>query len=281
MIDFLKHWRLYFVFSAIMITIGLFGAWFFGFEYSIDFVGGGLIEYTSQKDVKPAERFFSQQEDYTFQKTNQGFIIKGTTLNKKKAETLNKKVNEQFQAKKKRFELVGPSVTQDNILKIINAALLSVLVILLYIAFSFKSWRFGVAAVVALLHDTLILVGAWSVLGHFFGAEVDVLFVTSVLTIMSFSVHDTIVIFDKIKEESQQGTYQDLKDIINWSLNLTMMRSINNSLTIVIMLSALIILGGESIRWFAVALLIGTLLGTYSSPFIASPVYYLLTKKAK
>jgi len=281
MIDFLKYRRFYFLLSGLVIVVGLFSVWRFGFEYSIDFIGGGLIEYNYQKNTEPVKELFKQYEDLSFQKTNHGFIVKGTKLDKKKAEQLDKKIKQKYQAKKKRFELVGPSVTRDNVIKIINAALLSVLVILIYIALSFKSWRFGLAAVVALLHDTLILVGIWSILSHLFGVEVDVLFVTSVLTIMSFSVHDTIVIFDQIREEEKQGTYQDTKDIINWSLNLTMARSINNSLTILLMLSALIVLGGESIRWFAVALLIGTLLGTYSSPFIASPVYYLLVKKGK
>jgi preprotein translocase subunit SecF len=113
-----------------------------------------------------------------------------------------------------------------------------------------------------------VLIGSFSILGHFFGAEVDFLFVTALLTILSFSVHDTIVVFDRIREMRKTDS-RGISELADTAVSETMVRSINNSFTIIFMLLALILLGGETIRWFAVALLIGTFIGTYSSPFVA------------
>jgi len=281
MINFLKYRSFYFVFSILVIVVG----WYFvlarGFVYSIDFVGGGLIEFIGNRArVEQAGTIISQKyPNLEFQKTSVGFIVRSANLNRLEGEKLRTKLSKQLKVKEARYEIVGPTISQGNIEKILMAAGIALLGILIYVAISFRDWRFGVAALAALLHDTLALIGVWAVLGHFWGVELDVLFVTAILTTMSFSVHDTIVIFDKIQEEERQGTYRALEERINWSLNLTMMRSLNNSLTVLIMLSSLIILGGESTRWFAVSLLIGTLFGTYSSPFVATPLYYLLSKK--
>jgi len=281
MINFLKYRVLYFVFSLLVILIG----WYFvlgrGFVYSIDFVGGGLVEFLGNKDkTTQAEALIGRKyPDLDFQKTSAGFIVRGTNLNRSQGEKVRAQLFQQLKVKQARYEIVGPTISQGNIEKILTAAAIALLGILIYVAISFRDWRFGVAALTALVHDTLALIGVWAVLGSFWGVELDVLFVTAILTTMSFSVHDTIVIFDKIQEEEKQGTYRTLEERINWSLNLTMMRSLNNSLTVVIMLSSLIILGGESTRWFATSLLIGTLFGTYSSPFVATPLYYLLSKK--
>ncbi len=281
MINFIKY-RLWFLgFSLSVILLGMYFVFTYGFVYSIDFIGGGLIEFGAPtvKTIR-AERFVEKNyPKLNFQKTSTGFIVKSTELNKEQADKITKNLNQQLKVKKTRFELVGPSVSSANVYKIVVAVLLAIVGILVYVAFQFKEWRFGVAAISALIHDSLVLVGLWAILGHYWGVELDVLFVTALLTTMSFSVHDTIVIFDKIQEEEQQGTFGQFSQRINWALNLTMMRSLNNSLTVVIMLSSLIILGGESTRAFAVSLMIGTVAGTYSSPFVATPIYYSLAKK--
>jgi len=138
-------------------------------------------------------------------------------------------------------------------------------------AYQFKSIKYGTSAVIAMLHDSLVLLGTFSLLGHFMGAEIDFLFVTAMLTILSFSVHDTIVVYDRTRE-TQKKYGGDMETIANKALTETMVRSLNNSMTIVFMLIALILLGGETIKWFAVALLVGTISGTYSSPFVAVPI---------
>jgi preprotein translocase subunit SecF len=140
------------------------------------------------------------------------------------------------------------------------------------VAYRFSELKYGVCAALAMFHDSLVLFGVFSLLGHFLGVEVDVLFVTAVLTILSFSVHDTIVVYDRIRElrHSQRGMrYEDLVDL---AVTETLSRSMNNSMTIIFMLFVLWIFGGSTIQWFVFALLIGTVTGTYSSTFTAAPL---------
>jgi preprotein translocase subunit SecF len=170
-----------------------------------------------------------------------------------------------------RYENVGPSIGPDLIKKTFYAMIISAVLILFWVAIQFKSFKFGVSAVLAMFHDSLVLIGSFALLGHFFGAEVDFLFVTAALTILSFSVHDTIVVYDRIRE-SQKKVGGSLYDLANKAVTETMVRSLNNSFTIIFMLAALLLLGGETIKWFAAALLIGTVSGTYSSPFVAVPL---------
>ncbi|MGB9613597.1 MAG: protein translocase subunit SecF, partial [Candidatus Margulisiibacteriota bacterium] len=144
--------------------------------------------------------------------------------------------------------------------------------ILLYVAWRFKDKKFGICAILAMFHDSLVLLGSFSLLGHFFGVEVDTLFVTAMLTILSFSVHDTVVVYDRIRESQKNLPHLPFEQLVNKAVTETLVRSLNNSLTIIFMLVALFLLGGETIRWFVAALLIGTISGTYSSPFTAAPL---------
>jgi preprotein translocase subunit SecF len=147
-----------------------------------------------------------------------------------------------------------------------------------FIAFAFRkvsqpvaSWKYGLGAVVALVHDVLITVGIFSFLGHFYGMEVGIPFVAALLTILGFSVHDTIVVYDRTRENILKGSSKELfPDVVNRSLNETLVRSINTSMTVIITLLAIYFLGGEAVKGFSLALLIGIAFGTYSSIFIAS-----------
>ncbi|MBU1071031.1 protein translocase subunit SecF [Patescibacteria group bacterium] len=179
------------------------------------------------------------------------------------------------------FEYVGPSIGQETIRKTIISIVLAVATLLIYISFTFKKLKFGVCAIMATLHDSLILLGSFSLLGHFFNLQVDLLFVTAVLTTLSFSVHDTIVVFDRIRELSKlTGTVlvTNEKSTINQAITDTIVRSLNNSLTIIFMLLALLLMGAESTKPFILALLIGTIIGTYSSTFTAAPLLIIWTK---
>jgi preprotein translocase subunit SecF len=146
--------------------------------------------------------------------------------------------------------------------------------ILLYIVWAFrhlpKAWRYGICAVIALLHDTLVVLGAFSILGKVFGMEVNTMFITGLLTIIGFSVHDTIVVFDRIRENVTRNPGVEFPEIVNASLTETLARSINTSMTVVITIGALLLLGGVTIQSFLLVLLIGVISGTYSSIFVAS-----------
>jgi preprotein translocase subunit SecF len=170
---------------------------------------------------------------------------------------------------------IGAETTRNAILAVAAAAL----AIMFFIAFAFRhvgtwrrSFRFGASAIIALLHDVLVVLGLWAILGHFFDFKVDSLFLTAVLTVVGFSVHDTIVVFDRIRENLSRRTSETFEQIVDASLIQTMARSINTSFTVLLTLTALVLFGGASIREFTLALLIGILSGTYSSIFNASMI---------
>jgi preprotein translocase subunit SecF len=154
--------------------------------------------------------------------------------------------------------------------------------IVFYIAYAFRkvarpitSWQFGVAAIIALVHDLLIVLGIFSLLGHFHGVEIDSLFVTAMLTVLGFSIHDTIVVFDRVRENLKIYAGQSIEFVVNHSITQTLVRSLNTSLTVLFVLLALLLFGGETIRYFVLALFIGIIAGTYSSIFVAAPILVL------
>ncbi len=167
---------------------------------------------------------------------------------------------------------IGPVVSSDLISQALILILVGSLGIVAWITYRFRDWKFGVTALVSLLHDVIIVVGAFAILGTFFHVEVDALFVTAMLTVIGFSVHDTIVVFDRIRENKARHIGEPLADIVNHSILQTFGRSIMTSLTVVLTLLALWLFGGAAINDFVLALLIGIISGTYSSIFVASPL---------
>ncbi|MFA6993610.1 MAG: protein translocase subunit SecF [Patescibacteria group bacterium] len=175
------------------------------------------------------------------------------------------------------FQSIGPSVSSDLKTKTFYAITIVLIAIICYIAFAFRkvgrpvaSWKYGVIAVIALAHDVTITIGVFAVLGHFLGVEIDTSFVAAVLTVLGFSVHDTIVIFDRVRENLRR--YQgDFEETVNKSLNETIVRSINTTLVTLLSLLAIFLFGGETIKYFALALIVGIAAGAYSSIFLAAP----------
>lgn len=195
------------------------------------------------------------------------------------------------QVEEVRFDSIGPVIGQELKSKAIVAVILVLIAIIIYLAYAFRkvsrpvpSWQYGLAAVIALAHDILIVTGIFSILGHFFNIQVDALFVTALLTILGFSVHDTIVTFDRIRENIFRQQDKTFEEVINISINETITRSINTSLTTLIVLVAIFLFGGATVKYFSLALIFGIIVGTYSSIFIASPLvliwYYWKFKKA-
>ncbi len=181
--------------------------------------------------------------------------------------------------KQEEFATVGPTIGQEITINALKALAVASFLIVLYIAWSFRkvpkpasSWRFGITAIITLLHDVFVLVGLFSLFGHFFSIEVDSLFITALLTVMGFSVHDTIVVFDRIRENLLREQGGNFAQLVNNAILQTLSRSLNTSLTALLVLFTLLLFGGENIRWFIVALLIGIASGTYSSIFNAAPI---------
>lgn len=278
--NWMKFTKIYFGLSGLLIFIGLSVILMNGLKLGTDFTGGIVAEYKFDPEVsrESIETKLKEKEiRFSSIQSSEGgsYILKFSNeavSNKSILTSAVSEISENFE--ELRYESVGPSIGPELIKKTLYAIAISAFCILLWVAFQFKNLTFGGAAVLAMLHDTLIMVGGFSILGKLFGAEIDFLFATALLTTLAFSVHDTIVVFDRIRETRRKDG-GSIFVIANKAISETMVRSINNSLTIIFMLVALILLGGESTRWFAVALLIGTISGTYSSPFIAVPLVVL------
>lgn len=282
--NWMKFKLLYFAFSGLLIAVGIYGLTAFKLDLGIDFTGGSSLEYKTANEISATSLSDKLKEKsieaQSIQKSDDnGILLKLGNISAEEQATIETSIKELGGADSTllRFEQVGPSLSKELIYKTAAAVLLATLIILGWIAYQFKSLLFGISATAATFHDAFILVGSFSLLGKFYGAEVDFLFITALLTTLSFSVHDTIVVFDRIREIRRKNG-GDFVTIANRALSETMRRSIFNSLTIIIMLTSLIILGGETVRWFAVALLIGTVSGTYSSPFVAVPILVSLQK---
>lgn len=287
MINFLKYRLIYFLISLLVIGSGLFSIIKWGYRFSIDFVGGSNLEYQFDKkiNINMLKKFFEQNKINLFIISQKDKIVKimTTTIDERKEAVLRKDLENKFKIKitLMKFETVGPILGRETMGKTIIASVLAILGILIYLSFAFKNFNFATAAILAMIHDFLVVIGSYSLISHFFGAEVDTLFVTALLTTMSFSIHDTIVIFDKIREYWREEGREEIEYFANKALTETMVRSLNNSMTIIFMLLALILLGGSTIRFFIITLLIGTVTGTYSSPFVATPILVALEKRRK
>jgi preprotein translocase subunit SecF len=280
--NFMKFRSLYFFLSALVIVPGLISLALYGLKPSIDFTGGSLLEVQVNNPAHPQP--YSQTELQNAMKDKyeilsvqrsaaSNYILRGKPINNEQKNQAIAQLQTQVPAATEvRFETVGPVLGKELIQKTLVAGILALIIIIGYVWRQFSDLKYGVAAVVAMVHDALVLIGSFSLLGHFLNVEVDVLFVTALLTILSFSIHDTIVVFDRIRENVRKYPKAAYIEIINASILETLGRSINNSITIIIMLLTLVVLGGQSIHWFSVALLIGAITGTYSSTFTAVPM---------
>lgn len=213
---------------------------------------------------------------------DKGVVLRFKDINETLHQNIINKLKESGDLKELRFDSVGPILGEETKQKSLWAILLVVILILVYIAWAFrrisfplKSWKYGVAATIALFHDVLIAAGSISFLGHFLNVEVGAPFVAALLTILGYSVNDTIVVFDRIREKIlRQGAKFDFEKTINKSVAETYVRSLNTSLTVLFALVAIFIFGGETIHYFALTLIIGITVGTYSSIFLASPLLF-------
>lgn len=273
--NLMKYKLFFFILSTLLILPGLFFLLTSGLKLGIDFTGGALLEYKFEKDTnKDVLRKYGTVID----SGDKTYIIRTKPLESDALNNLKTEIASSAGSfEVRREENIGPTIGNELKQKSAIALIISCVAIVLYIAFSFRkvpkptsSWRFGIAAVVALIHDVLIVVGAFAFFGKYFHVEIDSLFVTALLTIIGFSVHDTIVVFDRIRENLPKHLSKSFSDVANISITQTLARSLNTSLTVVFVLFALLVFGGESIKWFVVALLIGIISGTYSSIFNAT-----------
>lgn len=282
----MKFRPLFLIISSFFILFSLFSIVTWKFKTSIDFAGGSVWEVSlPQYSADKTKEIFSQnnlelKEINSLGETNYSLKFADISLDQKNQ--LNNALKEIYpDFKELKFETIGATLGRELLQKTIAAVVLSSLFLFLFIGRRFRDLSFGAAAVLAMLHDTFILIGSFSILGHFFGAELDSLFVTALLTTLSSSVHDTVVTFDRIRELKRQSFQKDWVSLANQAITETLTRSLNNSMTIIFMLTSLVLLGGTTTRWFATALLIGVVCGTYSSIGVAIPLVLFFKKKQK
>ena len=277
-----RNW--FFALSALIIIPGVISLLVFHLKLGIDFTGGALLRYSFTQPVQSADiqRVYASVgiPDVEVQTTiptqgQQSAIIRAPNLNINQIETAETALKAKYgNVTRDSADTVGPLIGQQTTRNAVFAVIAASVIILLYIWWAFrrldKPYRYGTCAIVALLHDVLVVVGLWSIFGKVFGFEVDALFVTGVLTVVGFSVHDTVVVFDRIRENLIKRAGATFETTVNNSLVQTLARSLNTSLTVLFTLLALSLFGGVTIRNFVLVLLIGIASGTYSSIFNAS-----------
>lgn len=288
----MKYKFIYFAISLLVLIPGMISLARNGLKLSIDFTGGTLLEVQvtsdKQQDILSNLRDITKAVSIQQSEDNTYLLRMHEITNDQKIKIIEEVNKEIGETKEKRFEIVGPVVGKELTQKAFLAVGVASLAIILYIAWSFRhiskpysSWKFGVSAVIALIHDALVVLGIFSIFGAKWGVEIDVLFVTAVLTVIGFSVHDTIVVFDRIRENLPKMPKLSFSDVVDFSLTETLVRSLNTSITVLLTLSAMLLFGGETIRWFVVALLVGIFSGTYSSIFNAAPLLVMWKERTK
>lgn len=283
-----KYNKWFLLFSVLVLVPGVISLMLNGLNLAIDFTGGSVFVYEFNSDHVVTEEEI--KEVFTGSNVQVGEIVvesgglitvRSRPVEVVKGDEIKGRFEEKYEGfNQKSFETVGPAIGKETARKAFIALAVAVVAIVLYIAFAFRnipkpysSFKFGISAIIAMLHDVLLVVGIFSILGELYGIEVDSLFITAVLTVMGFSVHDTIVVFDRIRENlSKLPRKMSFSGVVNYSIVETLNRSFATSFTVVITLFALFLLGGQSIRNFVLAMIIGIVSGTYSSIFTASPV---------
>jgi len=280
----MKFRPLFLIISLSLIATSIFSIVKWNFSFSKDFTGGSTYELKlpNTKDDSSINKIFSDNkiDIRSIIKSDNIYTVKFVDITqdqKIKFDTEFKKLDKDTEILQ--FSSVGPSLGQELIKKTIYAIILSSISLLLFIGFKFSDFSFGTGAILAMFHDSFILIGVFSLFGHFFGAQLDALFVTALLTTLSASVHDTVVTFDRIRELRRKHASLPWVQLANQAVSEVIVRSINNSMTIIFMLLALVLLGGSTTRWFATALLVGVISGTYSSTAVAIPLVLLFKKK--
>lgn len=289
MFKIIQNRKIFLSLSAVIITACLVALFTWGLNFGIDFTGGSLLEVKFENYQPSVTELQASVQDLNLQSlviqpTEDSVILRFKESSEETHQavlgSLEKLASTQENASvnQLQFDSIGASIGQELKSKSFNAAIIVFLMIIFYISWAFKSvskpvssWKYGVTAIIALVHDLILILGVFAALGHFYGIEINTPFIAAILTVLGYSVSDTIVIFDRIRENLPKS-HEDFENTINRSVNQTLVRSFHTSLSSILALLAIIIFGGDTIKDFALALVVGISVGTYSSIFVASPV---------
>lgn len=296
----ITHKKIFYGISIVLLVTSLVFVAIFGLKPSIDFTGGSLIEISYPENV-PEQTMITEtlialghENPVVRHSDESGYFIKVKSVTDDERQRIEEALSfaGEYPVVENRFNTVGPTLGHELATKSIMALILVVIAIVFYVAYVFRhvskpvsSWKYGLSAIIALVHDVLIALGTFAILGYVFGTEVDTLFVTALLVILGYSVNDSIVVLDRVRENLKEAPSKkrtkEFDEIVGRSLKETLSRSINTSITTLLALVALFLFGGDTTKDFALALIVGVIAGGYSSIFIAAPLLTTFLKMQK
>lgn len=301
MLQIIKNRKIFLTISTLLVAVSITFLFLWGLNFGIDFQGGSLLEVKYdgyQPSIAEIQEKLQEVEvsNLIIQPTQDSYILRF----KDNSEELHQQImlglekiisgKENVSLTELQFNSVGPSIGNELKSKSFNAAIIALIMIIAFISFAFRkvslpvsSWKYGIASIIALAHDVIITLGLFSFLGHYYGVEINTPFIAAILTILGYSINDTIVVFDRVRDNLPKSRLS-FSDTVNLSLNQTMGRSLSTSATTILALLSIYFFGGNTIKDFSLALTIGIFIGTYSSIFVASPVLVIwdnLSRKKK
>jgi len=287
----IKHKTFFISLSAILVGLGIASLIFFGINPGIEFTGGSMAELSYPEGRPEIEVLQQSLQDaqYDFVTVlptgDDGIFLKSRDLTEAERVSIfnTLTLGGESPIKEESFTSIGPSLGKELATKTLWALVFVMIAIALFVAYAFRhvskpvsSWRYGLVVIVSLLHDVVVTAGIFALIAHFTGGSADSLFVVALLTVLGLSINDTIVVFDRVRENLKNYGKESFESIVGNSITQTFARSINTSLSTVIVLVALMLFGPDSTRMFAATLAIGMIIGTYSSIFLASPLLVLM-----
>lgn len=297
MIQIMGKRKIWFTISGLMVGLSILFLATWGLNFGIDFTGGSLLELNFQEEVPKTDDIIGILKETKIIENasaqtvgEKGIVLRFKTVSEEDHQKISDALKKSYgdKVQESRFNSIGPTIGEGLKKKTVQALVLAIIGIVIYIAWAFRhvskpvsSWKYGIIANVALLHDVIITLGAFSVLGKLYNMEINSPFIAAILTVLGYSVNDTIVVFDRIRENLKKYFSKSLEETIDKSVSQSITRSINTSFTVILVLFAILLLGGTSVRDFALALIIGVTVGTYSSIFLASPLLIVMNNWSK
>ncbi|OGZ33799.1 MAG: protein-export membrane protein SecF [Candidatus Portnoybacteria bacterium RBG_19FT_COMBO_36_7] len=283
-INFVKYTKTYYIFSGILAAGAVLAIMVFGLNSGIDFLGGSILEVEFEQ--LPENRAIQEKlsdlnlGEIVIQPTEErGIILRTKEIDEVTYQTIILRLGEISPVKELRFESIGPVIGQELRKKTITLIVVSLIALLIYIAISFRkvsrpiaSWQYGSVSIITLAFDVLITIGLFSVIGRFSNVQFSIAIITALLTILGYTINDKVVVFDRVRENLLRHAVADFDTLVNQSLNQTIIRTISTGTCSLLVLFAIFFFGGETLKYFSLALIVGIITGTFSSLFIASPL---------
>jgi len=288
-IPFVKYRKIYFIFSGILLIGSLVCLIIFGLKLGIDFTGGSILELEfkterpSNQEIRESLKGFDLGEIYIQPADEKGLILRMKDISEDVHQQIIQKLKAKGELEEKRFESIGPVIGQELKEKAKLLIVISLLSIVFYIAIAFRrvqkplsSWQYGIASLFILSHDILIPLGVFALLGKFYQVQLTIPIICALLTIVGYAINNVVVVYDRLRENLLRGVFRDFvlgfEEATNKAINQTLTRQLNTSLTTLFPLIAIFFLGGETLKYFALTLILGITAGTYSSIFLAIPI---------